>query len=449
MFDINLLRQSHGGTMQVLLGARGGRRVRIVSRRGTPRGVGWRVGLVLGLLAVPSPFRAGADEPGAGLRPLLREYCLDCHGGGLAEARIDLEAMTDAPDFGRGFKDWEKVVRMLRERKMPPKADAAAERARSGRRSSKAVEAGLRRFVEEHQGDPGSVAIRRLTSAEYAYTIRDLTGLDLRVADDFVSDAVSGEGFTNAGDAQFMQDSTLERYLRAAKVVADHAVIGAGPLEFFADPGKTGRELSAIARIQAIYREHGFRTAAGEGAEPFGLDRYPRAMLVAWRYRFRDRLGLGTATLPELARREGLSIRLCEHVWDVLGRADAPFPLSVIVEQWRSLPPPGELTAAGARARCDELGDVLRRWQSTLAGNAGDEEEAAVLTAAEVQVAAKHTLDGQHPLAGRGEGRRVRAVRRAGQQGPGGRRRRRLAEPAVAVPARRPARPAPAPRARP
>ncbi|MGE5757184.1 MAG: DUF1592 domain-containing protein, partial [Planctomycetaceae bacterium] len=194
------------------------------------------------------------------------------------------------------------------------------------------------------------------------------------------------------GDAQFMQDSTIERYLRAAKVVADHAVIGSGPLEFFADPSKTGRELSAIARIQAIYREHGFRTAAGEGAEPFGLDRYPRAMLVAWRYRFRDELGLGTATLPELARREGLSIRLCEHVWDVLGRADAPFPLSVIVEQWRSLPPPGELTAAGARPRCDELGEVLRRWQSTLAGNAGDEEEAAVLMAAEVQVAAKHAL---------------------------------------------------------
>ena len=155
--------------------------------------------------------------------------------------------------------------------------------------------------------------MRRLTSAEYGYTIRDLTGLDLKVAEDFVGDAVSGEGFTNSGDAQFMQDSTLERYLEAAKVVADHAVIGAGPLEFFADPGRTGRELSAIARIQAIYREHGFRTAAGEGAEPFGLDLYPRAMFVAWQYRHRDGLGLGAATLPELARREGMSVRLCEQ----------------------------------------------------------------------------------------------------------------------------------------
>src|SRR6185312_2378180 len=242
---------------------------------------------VVALLACQFPLRAEADEPGARLRPLVQEYCLGCHDADEPEAGLDLAAMTDQPEFGRRFKDWEKVVRVLRERKMPPEDEPQPNR-RHREQAVRDIEEGLRRFIEEHQGDPGPVAIRRLTSAEYGYTLRDLTGLDLRVADDFVGDAVAGEGFTNAGDAQFMQDSTLERYLQAAKAVADHAVIGAGPLAFFADPGKTGRELSAIARIQAIYREHGFRTAAGEGAEPFGLDLYPRAMLVAWRFRFRD-----------------------------------------------------------------------------------------------------------------------------------------------------------------
>jgi Protein of unknown function (DUF1592)/Protein of unknown function (DUF1588)/Protein of unknown function (DUF1587)/Protein of unknown function (DUF1585)/Protein of unknown function (DUF1595) len=365
--------------------------VGIISRARTPRGGLWRGGLVLGLLAVACRASSGADGPGAGLRPVLREYCLDCHGGGQAEAGVDLGAMTNAPDFGRRFKDWEKVARVLRERKMPPE-DEPQPSGPQREEVVRGVEAGLRRFIEEHQGDPGQVPIRRLTSAEYAYTLRDLTGLDLRVADDFVSDAVSGEGFTNAGGAQFLQDSTLERYLQAAKAVADHAVIGAGPLGFFADPGKTGRELSAIARIQAIYREHGFRTAAGEGAEAFGLDLYPRAMLVAWRIRHRDRLGLGAATLPDLARAEGVSARLCEHLWDVLNRADAPFPLSAIIEGWRSLPPPGVIAPAEVRGRCDELGRVLRGWQKTLAASAGDEEEAAVLTAGEVRVATEHSL---------------------------------------------------------
>ncbi|HWE36230.1 MAG TPA: DUF1592 domain-containing protein, partial [Isosphaeraceae bacterium] len=44
------------------------------------------------------------------------------------------------------------------------------------------------------------------------------------------------------------------------------------------------------------------------------------------------------------------------------------------------------------RGRCDELGRALRGWQKTLAAAAGDEEEAAVLTAGELRVAARHTL---------------------------------------------------------
>ena len=75
--------------------------------------------------------------------------------------------------------------------------------------------------------------------------------------------------------------------------------------------------------------------------------------------------------------------------------------------------------------------------RGTLAAAAGDEEEAAVLTAGEVQVAARHTLKADISWP---EGARVaelRAVRLARQQGPGRRRRRRLAEPAAAVPARR------------
>ena len=45
------------------------------------------------------------------------------------------------------------------------------------------------------------------------------------------------------------EESRIERYLEAAKQVADHAVVGAGPLEFYADAGKTGLELSALSRI--------------------------------------------------------------------------------------------------------------------------------------------------------------------------------------------------------
>jgi mono/diheme cytochrome c family protein len=353
---------------------------------------------VLGALAVcfvPGISTARADEPvlPARAKLALEKHCGDCHGNDLAEARINFAQLTSG-DIGRDFKDWQRVIQMLRERKMPPAGEpqlADAER--------QAVIADIQRAVDKyitlHAGDPGPVVLRRLTSAEFAYTVEDLTGLSLDLARGFVSDGVGGEGFTNVGGAQFMQDATLERYLEAAKTVADHAVIGAGPLGFFRDPGKTGRELSAIARINSLYRRHGFRTAAGEGAEPFGTDLYPRAFFVAWRFRYRAELRLGELSVGDLARQEGVSVRLCEHVQRVLETPDPPFPLSEIISHWRALPVPrpGSPRADQARAACDELGRLLRDWQSTLAAGAGDEEEAAVLTAGQIQVKTAHAFE--------------------------------------------------------
>ena len=74
---------------------------------------------------------------------------------------------------------------------------------------------------------------------------------------------MGGEGFSNFGDVQFTSDANLERYIESAKKIADHAVIGAGPIEFFEHPGKTGFELSAINRIKDIYTRYGFRDRLG------------------------------------------------------------------------------------------------------------------------------------------------------------------------------------------
>jgi hypothetical protein len=230
--------------------------------------------------------------------------------------------------------------------------------------------------------------VRRLTSAEYAYTIEDLTGLDLNLERDFVSDAVGGEGFTNVGGAQFVQDSTLERYLEAAKRISNHAVIGAGELQFFRDPGKTGLELSAITRIQQIYHDHGFRAAAGEGAVPYGLDRYPKAFFTAWRFLHRERLGRGGASLAQLAAEEKLSPRLAQHVWSVLTGESPSYPTSEIVARWRKLPQPsgpdGELPAQ-VRTECAEICHYMRTWQSRLVDSVMDREEAAILSENSVQ----------------------------------------------------------------
>lgn len=336
-----------------------------------------------------------SDEPDIAkeLRPFADQYCVQCHGVDQVEANLHLERLISDWDVIGDFKSWEKVIQVLQTNRMPPEGSLQPKNDERDRHS-KQIHSTIERAIERNAGDPGPVVMRRLTSAEYSHSIESVTGLDLGLERIFVNDAVGGEGFTNVGGAQFMQDSALEQYLALAKKVADHAMIGAGPLKFFSDTGQTGRELSAIDRIQRIYRQHGFRTAAGEGANPFGLDLYPRAFLVAWRYLHREKFGKRDVSLDQLAAAEGLSQRFCRHVWNVLNGPSNDFPLSMIVELWRKLPSPSsEKPGVEPRSDCDQIARVLREWQKVLAAASGNEEEASVLTAGDVHLETKHPFN--------------------------------------------------------
>ena len=339
--------------------------------------------------ATPIETRPGAIPQSAAERdfvraaaPVFKQFCFDCHGDRKTKAGVNLQRMSVDPDFALLFKTWEKVIVKLEQKEMPPEekpqpTDAQRKKLIAG------VRGALDKFIRETAGDPGRVVLRKLTSAEYAYTIQDLTGLDLELERHFDVDPAGGEGFSNIGDVQFIQDSTLERYLEAAKTVAAHAVIGAGPLQFYRDPGKTGQELSAINRIKEIYQQHGFRTASGEGGLAFGLDHYTKAFYATWRFRHRRELGLGNATLTKLGQDEGIDARFVEHVWAVLNDPSLSFPSSEIAAAWRKLPPPrgrDRQSAESARTACENLYKLLNGWQLGLAENTGEAEVAVVLT---------------------------------------------------------------------
>ncbi len=349
------------------------------------------VGAAMGLTTVAAADDVEFSNQAA---PLLQKFCFECHGNEGAEADLNLQQLASTPSFASDFKAWEKVLVKLGQQEMPPEEMPQPSDAQR-QQIVTLIRQGLLAAAKSQQGDPGQVPIRRLTSAEYAYTIRDLTGLDIDFARHFVSDAVGGEGFTNVGAVQFVEDATLQRYLEAAKQVAAHAVIGAGPLQFHEDPGRTGLELSAIKRIQNIYRRHGFRTGAGEGGEPFGLDRYPKAFLVTWRYLHRERLGIGDATLAGLAAAEGLDRRFVDHIWSVLNAEAHSSPSRDIVARWRSLPAPDPSDSQlqhKVRAACEDLYRYLHGWQSLLADSINDREEAAVLTGKTIRVTRKHSF---------------------------------------------------------
>ncbi len=333
--------------------------------------------------AVAPPRTAAPAAASPAAPQTFKKYCFECHGLKDPEAGLSIENLVGQSSVGAHSDDWERVAGMLEEGLMPP--PEATHFPTDAERSAAVgwIRTSLDKYAAAHAGAPGRVTVRRLTSGEYAYAIRDLTGVQIKAGIDASSDSVGGEGFANFGDVQFVQDANIERYLGAAKLVANHALIGAGPLGFYTDTGKTGLELSALNRINEIYAARGFRVVSGEGGRPFGLERYGRAFYVAWHYTHRAALGDPAATIRGLAEKEGITGRFADHIWSVVNTPNTGYPTREFVDRWKQLPAPGSdapASIAKARAGTDEIYKSLTSWPSWFfargdlaAGGAGDE----------------------------------------------------------------------------
>lgn len=315
---------------------------------------------------------------------LVKKFCIDCHSSEETNAGVNFERLLAEGSFVNEFRRWQTAAIQLEKKYMPP-TEAEQPSIEERKQLVSWIRGRVAATAKRHEGEPGNVLIRRLTSAEYGYAIEDLTGLTIDVENGFVPDAVGGAGFTNTGLVQFTQESTLERYLESARTIADHAVVGTGPLTFFRDPGQTGFELSAIDRILKIYREHGFRTAAGEGGKPFGLDRYSKAFFAAWQFENRVAAGESDLMIAECAASVGLDARFAEYIHSVVTRPEPSFPTSVVAQAWRQLPrlrkDLGRAEIADVAKRCEKISNLLLDWQNRFGANTDAKEEAPILRA--------------------------------------------------------------------
>ena len=161
-----------------------------------------------------------ATSPTTSIPAFVSEYCLDCHNhddktGGLA---LDSAGLNDVAERA---EVWERVVRKLRTRQMPP---LDATRPEEG--AYKAVLASLEGDLDAAAAarpNPGRTAtFRRLTRTEYQKVIRDLLALDVDVAALLPPDE-SSHGFDNitVGD---LSPTLLDRYISAAQKISRLAV---------------------------------------------------------------------------------------------------------------------------------------------------------------------------------------------------------------------------------
>jgi hypothetical protein len=150
----------------------------------------------------------------------VQQYCAGCHNSKTKAANLVLEPAA-ASDAGRQPEIWEKVVRRLRVRSMPP-AGLPRPAESEYLTAIDALESALDRAAKERPNPGRTDTFRRLNRTEYQNAIRDLLALDADVAALLPADDAS-HGFDNVtvGD---LSPTLLERYLNAAKKIARLAV---------------------------------------------------------------------------------------------------------------------------------------------------------------------------------------------------------------------------------
>ena len=306
------------------------------------------VGVVL-LLSVWTAASAGAGKSDgelykAEVRPLLARYCFECHGQDVTEADIDLSTFESLAALRSQTQVWVKVRRMLDTNQMPPK-DASQPNDKERTQLQTWVREFLAGEAKSRAGDPGPVLLRRLSNAEYTYTIRDLTGVDLlNPTREFPIDGAAGEGFTNVGSGQGMSPAMLRKYLDAAKGVTEHVVLLPEGIRFSPHTTRRDQTNELLAEIQAFYRRftadgggsavnlQGIRFTTNQGGM-LPLERYLAATLEE-----REFLKRGEKSIEDVARQRSLSPKYLTTLWNVLSRkpdAQRPSPLiDPLREKW-------------------------------------------------------------------------------------------------------------------
>lgn len=316
-------------------------------------------GLALALPAQSRPATAQAFDHS--IRPLLHQFCLKCHATREQKGDLDLEQFTSLDRVQQEPRIWRRVAEQLGDQEMPPAGEPQPDAAQRAQLLAW-IQAVLDGIAQAQAGDPGPVVLRRLSNAEYTWTVRDLTGVAaLDPAREFPVDGAAGEGFSNVGNALVMSPSLLSKYLEAGKGIAAHAVLLPDGIRFA--PGTTRRDWTEaiLGEIRAFYRGftdpgggdvvnlQGIVFATNEGG------RLPLAKYLAATLELRD-AAQGSAAVAAVAQARGLNARYLGLLLAGLESREPSLLLDPVRAAWRRSPP----------ATVAELVADIAAWQKAL-----------------------------------------------------------------------------------
>ena len=191
--------------------------------------------------AMSAPAAAAGEANAASVEATLNRYCVTCHNGRIVNGRgtapsmlvsqlrtagLALDAL-DANHVGGDADSWERVIRKLEARTMPPVGRPRPDEATYGEVIDW-LETELDRAAADAPNPGRRPALHRLSRTEYRNAVRDLLALDDLPKEFDVSTLLPADnvtsGFDNLAELLFVSPSTLERYLAAARRISRLAV---------------------------------------------------------------------------------------------------------------------------------------------------------------------------------------------------------------------------------
>jgi mono/diheme cytochrome c family protein len=178
-------------------------------------------GVVLASLPGPAQVFNGPQASAT-----VGKYCATCHGVQVHTAGLVLDPALAAHPEAEAEK-WEKVIRKLRARSMPPPGAP---------RPDQATYDGLQKYLETEidrasaaSPNPGKLPLlHRLSRTEYENAVRDLLALDALPSEMDYSLLLppdnSNSGFDNIADLLFTSPAAMESYLGAAEKISRLAI---------------------------------------------------------------------------------------------------------------------------------------------------------------------------------------------------------------------------------
>jgi hypothetical protein len=153
-------------------------------------------------------------------RALINQYCAGCHNDKLKTGGLSLDGAS-VESAGQNPEVWEKVVRKLRARYMPPAGLPRPDEA-TYQSLVAYLETSLDQGAAAHPNPGRPATLRRLTRTEYQNAMRDLLGVQVDVTQLLPGDE-SSFGFDNITVGE-LSPTLLERYLGAARKISRMAV---------------------------------------------------------------------------------------------------------------------------------------------------------------------------------------------------------------------------------